>query len=79
MGPLYSEPDLANAFWRRSRRKAVAGGRTASSRFSFLNSLMASLLLSIFALMKVEKLFSFTLGKHVYFVKFLVFLFHYFL
>ncbi|KAG6477482.1 hypothetical protein ZIOFF_066749 [Zingiber officinale] len=25
------EPDLANAFWRRSRRKAVAGGRTASS------------------------------------------------
>ncbi|XP_074567203.1 putative serine/threonine-protein kinase SIS8 [Curcuma longa] len=26
-----SEPDLANAFWRRSRRKAVAGGRTASS------------------------------------------------
>ena len=30
--PSRSEPDIANSFWRRSRRKTIAEQRTASSR-----------------------------------------------
>lgn len=31
----HSEPNIATTFWRRSRRKAIAEQRTASSRFFF--------------------------------------------
>lgn len=34
----HSEPNIATTFWRRSRRKAIAEQRTASSRFFLISS-----------------------------------------